>query len=331
MPESKIISTEELSKFGSVTTLNEQALALVKQQQKAWDLAAKNYAALAEVQTKIFDFGHFNIRVQHNPARMRSSAARTDAHSLAQRPCFLCAENMTPEQVGIAFMESYFIFTNPFPIFSEHLTIPLIDHIPQRLEHFFSNMLELSRQLSGFTIFYNGPQCGASAPDHFHFQAVTKGVLPVEREFNQLKNEHAKATFSKNNVEVVAVEEYLRPFLTMISSDRDAVVKAFNAFYSAFMQEDGEEPMMNVLSFYTKGCWHIFIFPRQRQRPSHFYRTGENQIVIGPATVEMGGILILPRYVDFNSIDHKTISEIYNEVTVSSGLFNRMINTLNDS
>ncbi len=328
MPGSKLISAEELSKYGPVNTLNERALTLVKQQQKVWKLAAKNFAALADVQTRVLDFGHFNIEVHHNPARLGSSAALTDPQSLAQRLCFLCTENMTPEQNGIAFRDNYLIFTNPFPIFSAHLTIPLIEHIPQRLEHYFPDMLDLSSQLSGFTIFYNGPRCGASAPDHFHFQAVSGGLLPVEKEFYLLKEKHSKVVFNKNNLEIVAVEDYLRPFLSVVSKDKDAIIQSFSRFYTSFVQEDGEEPMINVLSNYRDGFWRIIIFPRKRQRPSHFFREGKNQIVIGPATVEMAGILILPRYEDFNLIDHKTVSEIYSEVAVSSDSFDHMIDTL---
>lgn len=325
MSDKILITTKELSKYGLVDNLNEKAVALVQQQKTNWELAGKNYAALSDVQKKDFSFGHFQIHAHHNPGRMRSSAAKTDPESIAQRPCFLCAENLPPEQKGILFQNDYLILTNPFPIFPVHLTIPHLEHIPQRLEHFFAGMLDLSRYLPGFTVFYNGPRCGASAPDHFHFQAVKRGYLPVEKEFNDLVKDHALAYFHKSNVEIYAVENCLRRFLAFVSPDKNATIRAFHFLYSSLFLKEGEEPMLNVLAFYEVGVWSIIIFPREKQRPSHFFKSGKNQIIIGPAAVEMGGTLILPRAQDFNIINHDLIADIYNEVTVSSSNFDHMI------
>ncbi|MGC9355923.1 MAG: DUF4922 domain-containing protein, partial [Mariniphaga sp.] len=171
MLKEKTIAPGELRKFGRAENLNEQAKTLVAQQKAAWEMASKNYAALKSVQTRTFDFGHFEIVVQFNPERIRSSAAKTDTKSIAERPCFLCLKNLPPEQKGIPFGEDYLILTNPFPIFQTHLTIPHLHHTSQQITGFFPDMLRLSRKLNGFTVFYNGPQTGASAPDHFHFQA----------------------------------------------------------------------------------------------------------------------------------------------------------------
>ncbi len=325
MLQEKIITEEELSAYGPVDNLNEQAIALVRQQREAWGLAGNNYAALDRVQSRIFDYGHFQIHVHHNPGRMRSSAAITDAKTIAQRPCFLCTQNLPPEQKGILFGDDYLILANPFPIFPVHLTIPHQEHIPQRLEHFFSDMLDLSRNLSGFTVFYNGPRCGASAPDHFHFQAGNRGFLRIEKEFDSLKQEHAKAYIQKNELEVFAVENYLRRFLAIVSPEKKAIIDAFGFIYSLLSKGSPEEPMLNVLAWHAEEKWHVVIFPRERQRPSHFFESGTNQIIVGPAAVEMGGILILPRDEDFERIDNEIISDIYNEVTLSASSFKHLI------
>lgn len=325
MTENKIISAEELSKYGKVDDLNGQAVALVHQQKAAWELAGKNYAALPGVQTRTFDYGDFNVHAHHNPGRLRSSAALTDAHSIAQRPCFLCPQNLPPEQKGILFNNEYLILTNPFPIFPLHLTVSHLNHIPQRLDNHFPAMLDLSKSLPGFTVFYNGPQCGASAPDHFHFQAGARGLLPIENELEMLRRKHSRILFRQREVEVFAVDNYLRRFFAVVSADKQPIIRLFEFFYSSLRADADEEPMMNVLAWHSAGKWHIVLFPREKQRPSHFFYTGENQIVIGPAAVEMGGILILPRQNDYEKMNEKIIAEIYGEITASLSTFELMI------
>jgi ATP adenylyltransferase/5',5'''-P-1,P-4-tetraphosphate phosphorylase II len=325
MLEQKIISVEELSKYGPVISLNEKAVALVKQQQKTWEPARKNYGALSEVQTKNFDFGHFTIIAQHNPVRIRSSAAKTDADSIAARPCFLCLENLPSEQKAIVFQNKYLILTNPFPIFPLHLTLSSLEHTPQRILDFFPDMLELGRELTGFTLFYNGPECGASAPDHFHFQAGNRGLLPVENELKTLENQYAKVLVQNQKVKVFAVENYLRRFVAIVTSDKDAAAEMFRQIYLFLAGENPKEPMLNILCYYENGAWKIILFPRAKQRPSHFYRNDETQLVVGPAAVELGGVLVLPRSGDFVKITNKIIAEIYSEVTISENDFNLMV------
>ncbi len=325
MLEQKIISVEELSKYGPVTGLNEQAITLVKQQKETWELARKNYAALSGVQTKKIDFGHFNIVAQHNPERIRSSAAKTDADSIAARPCFLCLENLPSEQKMIIFQGKYLILTNPFPIFPLHLTLSNLEHTPQRIQDFFTDMLELSRELTGFTLFYNGPECGASAPDHFHFQAGNRGLLPIENELKTLENLYAKVLVQNQKVKVFAVENYLRQFVAIVTSDKVAAAEMFRQIFLFLAGENPKEPLLNILCYYENGAWKIILFPRAKQRPSHFYRNDETQVVVGPAAVELGGVLVLPRKDDFVKITKKIIAEIYGEVTIAENDFNLML------
>jgi hypothetical protein len=323
----KLISVQELSKYGPVSNLNEQAVSLVKQQQETWELARKNYAALSEVQTRNFDFGHFQIQAQYNPGRMRSSAAKTDKNSIAGRPCFLCTGNLPEEQKAIDFQGRFLILANPFPIFPVHLTIAHREHIPQRIAGFIPDMLNLSRELTQFSVFYNGPECGASAPDHFHFQAGSKGLLPVEKEFETLEGQ-ASVLFQNPEIKIVAVENYLRRFVVIVSSHKEEIVRAFHFLYSLLPTTGKIEPMLNAISYYQQNKWILIIFPRERQRPYHFFQKGKNQVIVGPAAVEMGGNLILPRKEDFLSLEHKTIFEIYTEVTIAKDKFELMINSI---
>jgi len=318
----KIISFAELEKFGSVNNLNEQAKALAAQQTATWEMAAKNYKGLNRVQTRIFDFGHFKIMTQFNPERIRSSAAKTDAKSIAERPCFLCLKNLPSEQKGIPFQNDYFVLINPFPIFPVHFTIPRLEHNPQRIPEFFAGLLDLSRELNDFTVFYNGPQTGASAPDHFHFQAGIKGLLPIEDEYEKLKKEHAETLFEDKDLIVFSIENYLRRAVVIQSKNKEKLIKIFQLLFEQLPSENDTEPLLNILCNFEKGEWKVILFPREKQRPSHFYRDDEEQIIVGPASVEMGGLLILPRKEDFEKIAENTLSEIFSEVTMKRNNFN---------
>lgn len=329
--EEKIISIEELSQFGSIQNLNEQALSLVEQQKATWEIPGKNFEALNRIQIRDFDFGHFKITAQFNAERIRSSAAKTDAKSIAERLCFLCIQNLPHQQKGILFDTKYIVLTNPYPIFAKHLTISKLEHIPQQIVLHFSDLLEISRNLPSFTVFYNGPKCGASAPDHFHFQAVNPGNLPVEKEFELLENRFSETLFEKENSIIVAVEHYLRRFIAIISSEKNFVAQTFEFIYKLLETNEIEEPMMNILCNYSENKWRVIIFPREKQRSSHFFREGEKQLMVSPATVEMGGTLILPREKDFRKITRKEIAEIYNEVTINQEKFKNLTDQIKSS
>ena len=331
MPIKKNILLTELAYFGSVNNLNEQAKSLVLQQKATWEIAEKNYAALNHVQTGTFDFGHFKIVTQFNPERIRSSAAKTDAKSISERPCFLCFDNLPPVQKGILFQNKYLILTNPYPIFPVHLTISKTTHTPQEILPHFSDLLALSRSLIDFTVFYNGPQCGASAPDHFHFQAVIKNSLPIENEFNVLEEKFSETLFQNERLKIIAVENYLRRFIALVSDDKNEIREKFETICKSFETTNSDEPMMNILCSFQDEKWRVIIFPREKQRPSHFFRNDEKQIVVSPAAVEMGGVMVLPGENDFSKITKREIEEIYEEVTINSETFNNLTLDLKES
>lgn len=324
MLEQKIISPKELAKFGNIETLNEQAKSLVVQQQATWELASKNYAALKNIQTRTFDFDRFKIVAQSNPGRIRSSAAKTDEQSIAERPCFLCVKNLPDLQKGILFQNRYLILTNPYPVFTQHLTLPHLQHTPQRIRNHFTKMLEFSAALPDFTLFYNGPKCGASAPDHFHFQAGLKGLLPIETEFETLEKSFSEILYQKDTTEAIAVEQYFRRFLAIVSKDKNAIHSIFEKIYRSLESNTHEEPMMNILCNFMEGYWRLIIFPREKQRPTHFFRTDGKQLIVSPAAVELSGILILPRKEDFEKITKREVEEIYDEVVINKESFEQL-------
>jgi ATP adenylyltransferase/5',5'''-P-1,P-4-tetraphosphate phosphorylase II len=190
---------------------------LFEEQLSSWKQARDNYEALDRVMTREVNVDGFTFKIQFNPARIVSSAAKVDAKSIKERNCFLCKENRPAVQKGIDFsfddMDHYTVLINPFPIFKRHLTIPLEEHRDQLIRGRFNVMLELARKLTDFTIFYNGPKCGASAPDHFHFQAGIKGFMPIES-----SPLNAKTFFSDSEITLEQVVSGLPGIIIMESS-----------------------------------------------------------------------------------------------------------------
>jgi len=291
-----------------------------------WELARINYSLLDKVHTREIDFGRFRILVQFNPERMKSTAAKVDPKSIGDRPCFLCGKNRPEEQKGLTFENDLTLLVNPFPIFKKHLTIPSYRHVDQRILSNFPLMLKLAEALPDYVIFYNGPQCGASAPDHFHFQAGNRGFLPIETDF--LNGKFAKLSSVKSGVEILNWSGYLRGIITLKSPDADNLRSIFNQIFEKLseIQSDRPEPMINILAYVYDNTWIIHLIPRKIHRPTQFFKEGNDQILLSPASVDLGGVLITPREVDFNKINAVDIKDIFGQVCFDENELVRLFN-----
>jgi len=305
-------------------TIQERADALFEEQLGSWPLLGTNWEKLGEAQIKQFDFDGFSIRVQCNPRRIISSAAKVDRASIEKRPCFLCAEHRPPEEKNLWFGEQYEILCNPFPIFREHFTIASADHVPQVIEPEFGQFLELSRALPDLALFYNAPNCGASAPDHMHFQAGNRGFMPIEKELATLKVKYGLVLQKDPGIVVTAVADGLRRFYVMESASKERLEQvAASAFHMIRKLQDGAEPMINMLSYYDEG-WTVLLFPRDKHRPWQYFEEGEKNILLSPASVDMGGALITPLEKDFHKITREDIMDIFSQLTFSAEHFATM-------
>jgi ATP adenylyltransferase/5',5'''-P-1,P-4-tetraphosphate phosphorylase II len=301
-------------------------LTLINDQIHDWPLARNNYDGLKEAETRLLtsDEKH-KIFVQFNPGRIRSSAAKVDARSISERPCFLCQGNLPEEQKGVTFNEQYTVLVNPFPIFPQHLTIPHSNHTPQRIDGKVGDMLGLARELPGFVLFYNGPRCGASAPDHFHFQAIGKGNLPLEDEVTEaLQNEKA---YLDKDTSVVAMENYGRKVLIVKSGKKEVIEEKFDRVYHFLqaVQPQEAEPMLNVLCWREINDWVLVILPRQAHRPWQFDAGAPEKIVLSPASVDLGGVLITPRKEDFDKLDIETVQDIFSQVCIDDESWKKLV------
>ncbi len=305
--------------------ISEQARQLIIDQQGEWELARKNYAGLKKVKTKKLAFDGYDMMVQFNPERIVSSSAKTDSKSIQARACFLCQSNLPKEQRDIPVMDKYMILVNPFPIFSEHLTIPSIDHPDQLIAANFGDMLELARLLDDFTIFYNGPKCGASAPDHLHFQAGVKGHIPIENDYK--KGSFFHEVKSKNGVAISRWHGYARTVLTLSGSDKEQLVTTFYQLYTALEKEQPyeKEPMLNLLASFENSQWIVHVFPRKLHRPWQYFEEGEKQILLSPGAADMAGLLITPREEDFNKLAPMDLESIFEQVCLEKEVMDRVI------
>ena len=297
-----------------MTNLNGQLKSLFHEQISNWELARNNYAGLKTVQTKSFDFSNFVVKVQFNPARMVSSGAKVDAKTIAARPCFLCASNRPPEQKAIDF-DDYEILINPFPIFPEHFTIPRREHVPQQIKPYFADMLELAKAMDDYLIFYNGPQCGASAPDHMHFQAGTKDFLPLVNDYHRLKDTHSDLLVSTEKMQLFHMKNYLRTVYCIEAIDIESAKDSFDDLSLTLSKGEGTEPLMNVVCTYEAGKWFVFVLPRKAFRPWQYSAVGDDQLLVSPATVEMCGIFITPVKSHFERISKEDIKSIFEQVS----------------
>ena len=271
--------------------LSDRVKQLFSDQLIEWELAKNNYIALAGVKLKTLDVGGCLHKVQFNPARIISSSANVDTASISQRKCFLCKENLPAQQKSIPFGERYLVLVNPYPIFPRHLTIPDVEHTPQNIASRFGDMLDLAQQLDDYTVFYNGPKCGASAPDHFHFQAGNKGFLPIENSSNW-----------KNAIRFA-------------SQNKEEMNARFRQIYDSLPHQPNEsEPMMNIIAWYEKNIWTCCLFPRKKHRPDCYFADGDANMLISPASVDLGGVFVMPLEKDFEKITAKDIADVLNEI-----------------
>ncbi|MDR1730408.1 MAG: DUF4922 domain-containing protein [Prevotellaceae bacterium] len=305
---------------------------LYSEQLTEWEQFREQALRLNEVKIRTFNFGNPNtgkyvIKTQYNPARAVSSNAKLDGKSIAARKCFLCPENRPAVQREVRLNENFVALVNPFPVLKEHFTIPLIQHKKQEILPYLGDMLDFAQMLPGFTVFYNGPKAGASAPDHLHFQAVRKGQLPFEQEYQLFSSLNRTELYSigcqsytntNKNGRICALQNYGRSCLLMQSPEKETAQRLFQQVYAQLQASTGakEEPMMNVFTLFENNEWNLLVFPRKAHRPSCFFAKGNDFKMISPGAIDIAGVFVLPRKEDFDSVDEKIISDVLRQVSL---------------
>jgi ATP adenylyltransferase/5',5'''-P-1,P-4-tetraphosphate phosphorylase II len=328
-----ILSDNELHRFTDSADWADKAYVLLAQQEETWDLLAKNYRELSKVKSRDIAIDDSTYRIQFNPGRITSTSANVDEQAIRERACFLCAANLPAPQRGLKYDGDFIILCNPFPIFEEHFTIPHREHIPQQIGNSFPTLLKLAKDLSErYVVLYNGPKCGASAPDHLHFQAGEKGFMPIGDEYEDVITSEGEKIADVEGMLVFAVPNFLRRFVSLESDDAALLQKAFALFYRTFQEivATNDEPMMNIVCSFQDGEWQVVIFPRAKHRPSFFFDEGEKKILISPAAVDFGGVVIMPIEKDFRSVTREHLVHMFNEVSISAETFETFANLLTE-
>ena len=290
-------------------------------QLRKWEDVESRYEELTSCETKRFDNG---LIIQHNPARIRSTGAKIDQQSVAARPCFLCASNRPKEQLSLSYSKHYELLVNPYPILPIHFTLPHREHTPQRIYDHFTDILDMARSLQGLFVFYNGPQSGASAPDHLHFQAAARGYVPLERELDKWLPSEPEIDWG-NGLSLSFLHGYHCPGWVVNIPDslnlqhQDVQLMLKTCYQALPRQADDEEPRMNLLAWddHERGKTRLIIIPRSKHRPACYGDGTDGTRTISPGALDMGGLIITPRRADFDDLTAKEASAILAEVGIS--------------
>jgi Domain of unknown function (DUF4922) len=286
---------------------------LFQRQARAWPQLAKGIEGLARARTRPVRIAWFDVFVRHIPHRVASTTASVDRESIAKRPCFLCVGNLPAEEEGVPFDADFTIYCNPFPIVDRHLTIAHREHGAQRIANRFGTMLDLAAALRGYFVVYNGPECGASAPDHMHFQAGSRELFPIGKDTAGLPG--------------VTVPDYGRNVLLFRGRDRSALIDRMDRAIELLAETTGKrmEPLVNIAAFHESGEWTTYLFPRGKHRPEVFH-TGE--LTVSPASIDLCGIFVVPLARDFEKITGDAIAAIFREVTLPDDQFQEVAGKL---
>ena len=279
-----------------------------------WQDVARRFEELKGVQTR--EVG--SALAQFNPARLVSTGAKIDKATLAKRPCFLCEKNRPKEQIVLPFGNGFDILVNPFPILPVHFTIPSRHHQLQEIVENYVQIHRLLRAYPQLMIFYNGPKCGASAPDHLHFQAGTSGILPLQRDWQRLRETSVPLLKLNGTEGIYEIKDYICPAFAIVSQTEMNNVKLFSYLYEALpLKDDETEPMMNIVAWRSEEGFVSVVFPREKHRPDCYSVEGEAQCLVSPGSLDMAGLLILPRQRDFEQMTAERAEAILCEVSLS--------------
>jgi hypothetical protein len=304
---------------GESKLLRDRVEALFAQQRETWPAFRAGEVALAQLERKTLTHAGDSIVVQVNPARRGSTLAKTDAKAVAARPCFLCPQNMPPEERGMAF-EGLVVLPNPFPILRGHCTAAGREHAPQAIAGRIEVFLRLAAAIGpGMAALYNGPRCGASAPDHVHFQAARIDEIPIVQQLP-----------AANVCAVTGFESLGRRLLMIDGEDAAEVQRELERAIESLQRlgDEADEPMMNLLAHYSNGRFRVLLFPRDAHRPACYFANGSERLAISPAILEMCGVLVATEATDFARIDIARAREIYDEVSIDPAAFERLLDDL---
>ena len=322
----EISARQQMQKGKADIMIDSPLLRFFNRQLETWDEARRRYQQLQGVKTRELPCDAITINVQWNPARITSTGAKIDKKAIAERPCFLCEANRPKEQTKKIIDEHFELLVNPFPILPTHFTIPSLRHEPQRILGNYGEVFNLLDEYPEMMVFYNGPKCGASAPDHAHFQAGTSGVLPLQRSWQRLSRNLTPILEYEDGEGVWNISDYPVAALLIKSKTKKSGQRLFNIVYNSLPQNEGDtEPMMNVVSWRVADSYLSVVFPREKHRPDCYSAEGEAQYLVSPGALDMAGLIITPRQEDFDRLTADKAEAILREVALGDDKMAKVI------
>ena len=298
-------------------------------QLEMWEDARHRFRDLKHVEVRQLSD---QLKVQFNPARIVSTGAKIDKHTLGERPCFLCERNRPKEQMTKQIDDHFQLLVNPFPILPVHFTIPATKHQPQSIYRHYGEMHRLLSLHSELMVFYNGPKCGASAPDHLHFQAGTSGVLPLQTNWQRLSRNLTDVISLTDEEKISVLRDFLVPAFVIISKSEDSDEELFHRLYRSMpMRSDESEPMMNIIAWRKGDEFISVVIPREKHRPDAYFAEGEAQMMVSPGALDMAGLIITPREEDFSKINLDKATALLRECGISAEKMEAIVSNLKAS
>ena len=298
-------------------------------QLEMWEDARHRFRDLKHVEVRQLSD---QLKVQFNPARIVSTGAKIDKHTLGERPCFLCERNRPKEQMTKQIDDHFQLLVNPFPILPVHFTIPATKHQPQSIYRHYGEMHRLLSLHSELMVFYNGPKCGASAPDHLHFQAGTSGVLPLQTNWQRLSRNLTDVISLTDEEKISVLSDFLVPAFVIISKSEDSDEELFHRLYRSMpMRGDESEPMMNIIAWRKGDEFISIVIPREKHRPDAYFAEGEVQMMVSPGALDMAGLIITPREEDFSKINLDKATALLRECGISAEKMEAIVSNLKAS
>ncbi len=298
-------------------------------QLEMWEDARHRFRDLKHVEVRQLSD---QLKVQFNPARIVSTGAKIDKHTLGERPCFLCERNRPKEQMTKQIDDHFQLLVNPFPILPVHFTIPATKHQPQSIYRHYGEMHRLLSLHSELMVFYNGPKCGASAPDHLHFQAGTSGVLPLQTNWQRLSRNLTDVISLNDEEKISVLRDFLVPAFVIISKSEDSDEDLFHRLYRSMpMRGDESEPMMNIIAWRKGDEFISVVIPREKHRPDAYFAEGEAQMMVSPGALDMAGLIITPREEDFSKINLDKATALLRECGISAEKMEAIVSNLKAS
>ena len=298
-------------------------------QLEMWEDARHRFRDLKHVEVRQLSD---QLKVQFNPARIVSTGAKIDKHTLGERPCFLCERNRPKEQMTKQIDDHFQLLVNPFPILPVHFTIPATKHQPQSIYRHYGEMHRLLSLHSELMVFYNGPKCGASAPDHLHFQAGTSGVLPLQTNWQRLSRSLTDVISLNDEEKISVLSDFLVPAFVIISKSEDSDEELFHRLYRSMpMRGDESEPMMNIIAWRKGDEFISVVIPREKHRPDAYFAEGEAQMMVSPGALDMSGLIITPREEDFSKINLDKATALLCECGISAEKMEAIVSNLKAS